>query len=154
MRRLLLYLHAFREKELFTLKCLMLTHLYFVKWWVYGWSFGGRVERLAFLCHFPIPTNAWLDSDWYPLSRLSVFKIFSFLSHSWEDLRGSQQHGMLLWKSHCPCISLRWPYKKIFDSNMWKAVSIFLWPLESLRLNNIRSAKCWQCILMNFPWWI
>lgn len=70
---------------------------------------------------------------------------FHFLNVE-KNLRGSWQHGVLLWKFHYPYI------KKKINSNIWNAVTISLWPLESWRLKTVVSAKCWRCILMNPPW--
>lgn len=115
-------------------------------------SMAGVRERSEahILCSLPIPTSTWLDSVWGSLpnklrrSRLPVSKI-SF-SQRWENLRGSWQRGVLLWKFH-----YRYIQKKV-NSNIWNAVTVSLWPLESWRLKTVMSAKCWRCILMNSPW--
>lgn len=129
------------ERKLFTLNVLIPNSFIFCE--IVQLELG-RGVRLTFLCSLPTPTSTWLDSAWDSLCRLPISKI-SF-SWCWENLRGSWQHGVLLWKSHYPYIQ-----KKV-NSNIWNTVTISLWPLESWRLKTVMSAKCWRCILMNSPW--
>lgn len=108
------------------------------------WLELGRGVRLTFLCSLPTPTSAWLDSARGSLRRLHISKI-SF-SHCWEK----SQRLLTTWNAS---VTIPLPlYSKKVNSNVWNAVTISLWPLESLRLKTVLSAKCWRCILMNFPW--
>lgn len=77
-----------------------------------AWPVWGCLHFCGMWMALSIPASAWLYSDWDPLSRLHLFKISSFLSHSWENLRDSWQRGMLPWKSHCLYISFHWPYQQ------------------------------------------
>lgn len=111
-------------------------------------TLGSEVGRLTVPCPLPIPTCATLDSAWGSPCRLHVFKTSSFLSLCWRNLRGSWQHGMLLWESLRLCISFQRPYQKASTLSIWKTVTVSLWPPESLRLKTAMSASagnasCW-----------
>lgn len=138
------------ERKWLTLKPLSATSFLFCEmmrvWLSAGW---GRA-------HVPTPSpqsQQHLTGQWWgsPLQAPCLHHFQFPFSQLRNPVRVLTPWHMSV-KISLPLSSFSLTVSKIFNSDIWRAVSSSLWPLESLRPTHVASAKCWGCIPGNFPW--